>query len=339
MEITGISVHKIDCSEQRLELIDPINTSGDFRVYCNDLIKSVIELEEARRFKVRSDTTEVYSLMRRGVFQNAFLDCSCGIAARLLNEEIKTLERIAHLDSEIQKGILLQAHVKHNDIDKHVICKAEDTEVINDSTFQKTRGYPIKKKIFKSALTVFDGNQSASSITIYDTNARISTFWWSGFLEFEQHWDDEYNTETAFNSIDGKVLSKYKSRFPSDHMNLRNATISLFRTAPEISFDNLVDQVFRNYQPTSQDFPLEDVVRKVSALPEKYNFDRRFSPIPKVVRAKMKSVVPLTDQLELHLKEDIDIRNLIYAEKNTQGEKFIRIRTDRGYDTFHERNT
>ena len=337
MEIHGLKLYKIDSKKQDLECIDSEHITEDFQDYCKALVSGVLQNENSRRFNLRRETTEVYSLIKNAIYNSDFENSSASIARRLLEEEISTLEKMSHLHTEIQKGILLQAHVKHENFDKHVICKAEDTEVIAVKDFLKTRGYPIKKKIFKSFYVEFNEDKNPSIFKIYDTNERISKFWWDGFLELNHFWDDKYNTEKAFSLIDGKILSRCKKDYPSDYMQLRNATITLFRTKEEFSIEEYIDEVIRPYKPVKESLDIKDLVERIKLLPERFDFDRRFTIVPNAIRAKIRTVVPLTEQIELHLKQDLDIRNTIFPERSLEGEKFIKIRTDKGYDTFLQR--
>jgi hypothetical protein len=74
---------------------------------------------------------------------------SATIANRLLRVEKEAQEAIAHLDTKIQKGIMVQALINNEGIRKFIICKADHHEFINEESFERTRGLPIKKRVFK----------------------------------------------------------------------------------------------------------------------------------------------------------------------------------------------
>ena len=119
-------------------------------------------------------------------------------------------------------------------------------------------------------------------------------------------------------------------------MYLRNATVQYFRSQEEFVLTDYVNHLFKKYTPEDPMLDVEDLTKKIQALPEKEDFESRFDIIKDKIKKRMIKKVALSDQLELVLKEDIDWGKTIMAEK-INGAKFIRIRTNEGYDHFYKK--
>ena len=71
---------------------------------------------------------------------------------------------------------------------------------------------------------------------------------------------------------------------------------------------------------------------KIERLSEKYKFDNIFQKTPRVVTDKFKDTIPLTDEIELKLKQDIlNIERIIKPYKDRQGNKYIMVLSTDGY--------
>ena len=70
------------------------------------------------------------------------------VGQRGQDKEIKS-GLFSNFRKEIQKGIIVQALITDNGINKFIICKADHNEFLNEINFTLSRGLPIKKKVFK----------------------------------------------------------------------------------------------------------------------------------------------------------------------------------------------
>ena len=118
MEILEISVSKIDIEKNEVEIIKYDNTNeDDFGKYLRGLIDLVIS-SNGRLFEFERDTTEVCAQIRR-IENDGFTSVSSTIAKRLLSIEKKSQEKMAgNLGTELLKGIIVQALVMINDVNK-----------------------------------------------------------------------------------------------------------------------------------------------------------------------------------------------------------------------------
>ena len=337
MKINHLKIHKLILSTGTTSVVNNPQAGTDFEKYINDLLNDVIAATNVKQFKIRQNTTQVIGVVSDSII-NLVYKSQDDIATRLITIEINVQQSILKLQVNIQPGILVQACVEHNNARMYIICKAEETSFINEVNYLEENGYPEKKKIIKSFVAVFDNNNSISDIFVTDFNSRLAKYWWDDFLELDPRHDDIYNTTTAFAAVD-KVLSSYKNYYPADHMYLRNSAIRAFRTHGEFQFENFVEEVFKNYEPSDERLNIVELINKIEQLPEKHSFDKRFDVVPKEIKAKIKSVVNLTDNIDLVIKQDIDIDNTITPILGKDNKKYIQIRSDTGYDTFVKRQS
>lgn len=332
LNIDGLSLHRINLGSETVE-INPIPTDDShFYQYVRSLINDVSLGEVGRTFKVRDMGTQVIGSIIKIVTSNDFKDTD-GTAMRLLFEEIKVQKKIAQLGKEMQEGVLIQALVIDNETKKFIICKAENLDFIDKTSYDLKSGFPLRRRIYRSVQIKFDKDDKIASILVNDQNTKGATYWWDSFLELDQQWDDIYNTKKAFNIIDSKILMPLKKDFPSDHMFLRNASIKYFRTAGEFELDDYLEKCFNGYEPVNSQLDVDAMKEKIKLLPEKFSFDKKFDLKPVEIRAKIKSIVKLTSDVDLVIKQDIDIERYITSEIE-DNKKYIKIRTDEGYEFF-----
>lgn len=333
LELLKTSIYKIDFKEISANRVDYPEVDTAFYKYLRGSVNEVSIANGGRKFKLRSLNTEVVNTLIP-ILDDGDIDNCQGIASRLLREEVKAQERIQRLGKELSEGLLIISLIEDRGIKKMVLCKVEDLQYINRVTLSLASGYPLKRKIFRSVQFVLSDNNSIADIVVHDLNSKGATYWWDDFLELDQLWDDIYNTKTAFDRIDTKVLSKIKKESPGDHTYLRNATIKYFRTKQEFTIEDYIETCFEGYEPILADkVDIESLKLLIRGLPEKHSFDERFNLKPSEITAKIKSTINLTDNLDLIIKSDINIENTVVAEKINH-RKFIRIRSDAGYDAF-----
>ena len=335
MNIFFKKVYKFNWDKNRPEeiIVDP--KANDFIDYISELIEFVLDDDRRKRYLFPDFTTATKTSIN-DILNGDKEAAAVSFAKRLLKIEMGVQDRIEHLDREVQKGIMIQTLVERNDKRYFLIIKAEHADFINETDNKKATGLPIKKKIFKAFSAQINAKDKLKYGYVSDYRTSISTYWWSSFLELQEEYTAEYNTAAAFNAIEKKVLNKIKEDYRSDYMYLRNATVQYFRSQEEFVLTDYVNHLFKKYTPEDPMLDVEDLTKKIQALPEKEDFESRFDIIKDKIKKRMIKKVALSDQLELVLKEDIDWGKTIMAEK-INGAKFIRIRTNEGYDHFYKK--
>lgn len=335
MIVNNIRIDKVEIDLEQVSQIQIPPQDSDFDKYINDVLNHVAAESGGRKFKIRSENTQVIAIVKKAVM-DANYEQIHEIGERLLRHEMEVQSKINKLEVEISPGILIKACISEDNVRKYIICKAEDTAFINEKNYNKERGYPVKKKIIKSFIAVFDEENEISEILITDSSSKIAKYWWDDFLELDKCHDDAYNTLAVFDSVE-KILSRYKKKYPADHMQLRNAVITMVRTKGEFNYDKFVGEVFENYEPVDSTINMRDIIGKIKELPQKHNFDKVFETVPSEVTAKIKSVVNLAENVDLLIKQDIDIPSLITPYMGTDNNKYIMIKSDHGYEVFKNR--
>lgn len=265
-------------------------------------------------------------------------DVCNALAQKLLAVEKETQQRIAHLNHEIPKGILLLGYTKMTDFEyKVIITKADYTEFLEELSGEKKSGLPTKKKIFKSFIlnVTFDGNgnYSIGRIITYDANTSTkAVYWWKTFLELNELRDDKKNTITAYQAIKTEILEPIRKKHKQDYLCLRNLTIAYFRSDGEFNLDHYKDSIIGSYNPFDVNLSIDTLKTKISSLPQKHNFDNVFNKTPNEIKDKFKDVITLTPEIDLKIKHDIlNIDRIIKAEEDREGNKYIMIRSEEGY--------
>ncbi len=332
LELTNISTFRVNLDDETTIKLDDPSPETDFFRYIRSAVNEVSLSTAGRKFKIRSDDTEVISIVRR-IIKGEDIGITLSIANRLMREEVKIQKKIAKLGTELHGGLLVQSHIIDKGVRKFVICKAEHLEFIEGKLYNLSSGFPMKRKIFRSVQIIFNDQLEISDIIINDLNGKGAVYWWDDFLEVDKQWDDEYNTRTAFEIIDTKVLNKIKKEHPADHMHLRNATIRYFRTSGEFKLDSYLNDCIGDYIPVDPNLDITNIKSKIRELPEKFSFDDRFDLVPSAISAKIKTTLNLNSNVDLVIKRDIDIEQVITPELINRI-KYIRIRTDEGYEAF-----
>jgi hypothetical protein len=333
--ISRKALFEINISAEEVLKVSMPAAGSDFDTYLEDLVTQIQSDKSGRNFQFPAHSTGIKSVIATLADKKedaAFADA----ADRLLVKEIAAQEKIKQLNVDIQKGLLIQALVSENKKEFYIIAKAEHRDFIEEVTFKKLKGLPFKKKIFKSFIAELDSKRNPVNAWVDDTNESIARYWWDDYLELVEVYDDFYNTKRAFDVIDNAIFAPLQKEAKQDYMALRNATIHLFRTSDSFNYDEYVKRVIKKYKPVNKEkVDIERIVERMKDLPEKRKFDRRFDIEPGEIRAKFKKDIPLTPEMDLRIKQDINLKNDVKAlEEN--GNKYIRIRTDIGYAYFQK---
>jgi hypothetical protein len=335
MKILEISLHQIDHVNSVIQPLSIPKDNDDLITYLKELIIKISETDGKRQFIFESDTTEVKKLIDNIIEGSDFKSATAKIADRLMRKEQNAQSDIEHLKHEIQKGILIQAKLEINASYKVIIAKADHTEYLDDQNLRNRKGLPVKRKLYKALMMDFDRKGSIENIYVYDTNLNIARYWWSDFLELQELNTDEHNTTMAFDYIAQRLLGKLKNEFPADHNIIRNRVLGYFRSNRDFEIKHFVKHVVGNYEPVNESLDVEKLKEKIYSLPEKKGFDAQFSIKSEVIKArKLRSIVELNDKMDLHIKEYMPNIQRIIEPIIIKGEKYIRIKTEAGYEAF-----
>lgn len=333
MNIEYLKLIKIDHDNNSVQE-QPLNEEGNVRDYVMDIIEQITENAGERRFAFKDDELTMKTWIGDIVSNNERDVRALSIADRLLQKEDAAQQRY-HNITDIQKGILLIAYCKMADNEyKVVICKADYTEFIEETTGDKKNGLPTKKKIFKSFAANITFNAGAyrfGEMVTFDVNAKQSKYWYDEFLDLKALHDDGENTEKAFGYIKSKILEQVRKKNKSDYFVLWNTTVAYMRSEGEFSMDHYADNILAVYQPVGEGLNMKDLARKAKALPAQHDFDSRFQKVPSKIKAKLKNEIKLTDDIELVLKHNIPNLSRTIKAHEENGEKFIMVRSEEGY--------
>lgn len=334
MDVIYLKLIKIDHDNNSVTE-EPLGEEGNVRAYVMSIIDFINDKAD-REYKFKEGELTMKTYVERIVNNDDRDATSLLIANRLLDKENQAQIRYRNI-TDIQKGILLVAFCKMTDIEhKVVISKADYTEFIEEATGQKRNGLPTKKKIFKS----FSANisKNADSYTIgkmvtFDVNSNQAKYWYDEFLDLKALLDDVENTKRAFNNIRSRVLDKIAKTHKNDHLHIWNMTIGYLRSEGEFSIDYLADNIIAPYHPVDADLDMNDLAARIKELPDKCGFDKRFAKVPSEIHARTKLEYELTSDIKLVLNKNIqDLDNTIKAHQDDEGNKYIMIRSESGYN-------
>lgn len=337
MEINDIKIFKIDFQQMKAEPIKYAEYGIDFKNYLEGLIELIISGSSGRSFRFDRDTTEVRSQIAMILDNNDFSKISLTIANRLLAIENDIQQQINKLGKEIQKGIIVQALITQNNIKKFIICKADNSDFLNETNFEYTKGLPIKKKVFKGFVCSLENKNIVSDILVYDV--ALTQYWWKDFLELTEVHSDEFNTQNAFDSIEKGVLLKIKSKHPQDYMHLSNSNIRYFRSTNSFDMNDYIQNMFDGYEPFDEKLDMEVLKNGIRQLPKnsKLPFDEQFSIIKSQIKKRFIRDIQLTPEIELHFKQEIkNIETVVTAGEDKDGTKYVKIKSEQGYQYFNK---
>lgn len=335
MNTVNITLHKIDHDAKKVSLLEISKDNEDLNGYIKALLEKIAEAGSKRKFEFESNTTEIKKIIDSIITNKNYEKEAEKAAKRLLIKEQRAQEQIEHLLHEVQKGVLVQALIEINGEKRFIISKAEYNQYLDELEMKQRQGLPIKKKIYKAFMVEYNKKGVQTNLYVYDTNSNISKYWWQDFLELNEVNTDENNTNEAFETITKNALGKLKSEFPADHNILRNRILGYFKSNKDFEMDHFIETAIGDYEPVDKDFKVAELKTKIRNLPEKKGFDSQFTIKPEVIKAKkLKEIVHLNENIDLHINSHVgDLHEIIEAVK-VKGEKYIRIRSDAGYEAF-----
>lgn len=349
MSILVSTVYKVDHVEDVCDEISTTSSSSDLNNYINELITAIYKSESKREFKFASSTTEVASAIYDIIYfiKQDQIDGNVGIkheliAKRLLRTEKAAQSSYSHI-TDIQRGVLVQAVTEDTAGKQFIIVKCEHDKFLDEeSNYRSKEGLPEKKKVYKALVAEFDSNDDIVKILVYDSQSKISKYWWRDFLDLVEVYSDSQNTKNAFESFEKRIFRPMEKKHKADFINLRNATVKYMQTDGDFDLKYYLDNVIGDYQPIDEKLDISQLKKKVSDLPEgRYKFDQRFTKVPKDIKARLlKTKVKMTEEIDLVINNGIpDINSVIETDKDVHGNKFVKIRSESGYEYFKSNNS
>lgn len=314
---------------------------GDLQVYISELIKSIVKREDNRFFTIKRESTEVVASLSKAISgEKSFSEISNIIAERLLGIEKNADEKYKHLNG-IKPGSLVQAYLSCNEEKFYLIAKIEHNAFIDQNDLLKHIGLPFEKQALKMCFIKYSEEDEILEIVLDDTNPKISQYWWEDFLELKELNSNEKNTQNAFKVLDHQLKNQIMKKAPKDYTVLRNSLVGYFKSQEYFSYETMINTVFGNYSPQDPDaLNIENFKAGLSELPEKKKFDRKFEIVPRAINARIKSIVPITESIDLTIKDSIhNIEETITSQKEDNGDMFIIVKTDsiEAYNKFKSR--
>ncbi len=339
MRIISKSIHVIDYVSN---MIIPRSIPSSFDEYVLELIAHVNGNTSIREYKTRSKYTEVISavlqILQRADDPETVASGTNSIAKRLLDKEKEAQQRIGMLNTNVQKGSLIQAllYDELTESYSYLLAKVEHGTFVDDIDFSFKTGFSKDKKtIWKSCLI----NLSAPDADMFSSKIYSNTeakFWSNDFLEFDEMKSDEVNTDRAFRAIEATLNNNFKGMASKDQIVLRNAFVTYFKTQDYIDYPEMIASIFDNYSPIDVNIAkIQSVKDKLLELPEKKGFDHQFSPVAKVINARIKKIYEVNFGIQLRITDAIeDLPNTIVAYQDREGTRFLKIKTNND-DTFN----
>ena len=333
ISINSTSLHHIDLTSDDIQLIEVDEKHEAANNYARKLINDIRNEDVRRNFSLNSLTTEINNTILNLLEGRIFNETAQIIANRLLLKEKESQRKYGHI-TDIKKGSLIQCYLKLNDSHTYVITKVDHNSIIDIKDLDEKTGPPFDKKVLKAALFQYNQELEVTNIHIYDSNTKISEYWWKDFLELKEINSDELNTRTSFNAVDNYLGRKIKPKSPSDRTFLRNNLISYYRTQSEFDYNIMIDTVVGSYEPRDIELDLDKIKEDLLQLPQKHKFDTKFTIKSKEISARFRTIIELLPHIDLLIKENIpELKNVIQPQLENNI-KYIKIRSDTGYDYF-----
>lgn len=289
---------------------------------------------QRREFKLESSNTE-FAVALKTFFDQQSLDGSDdprekaeGLAQRLLKKEIQAENDYGHLardgGSLLNKGSFLQ--FLHNNADglHYIGVKVEHQLFLDEKDFSRHTGIGESNKIYKACMVSFADDGVVTQVLVFDTNYRLSKYWWRDFWELEEKRSDSFNTSTAVTAV-VKVLGALKKHSPSDHTILRNATVAAFKRTGSMNFTDFVKDTFDGYHIDNAEVGdrFKEIVERIRLLPSKGKFDTHFDLHPASVPYKRVNL-PLTEEVSVSYNEDMpNLAEKIWASETAEGKSVV----------------
>lgn len=306
----------------------------NFSEYIEQLISYINGNISVREYRTQSTNTEVIREVLEIVQHQREADLvTCNIdmvASRLLRKEKEANERIAQLDTNVQKGSLILALLEDEGRISFLLAKVEHTDFFDDTDYSIKSGFSKDtKKIWKTCLFEIDDiNATEFGARIYSNT--VAKYWWYDFLELEELQSDETNTKRAFRSIETALNRNLKQVAPHDHMIIRNAMYLYFNSVEHFDYGEMLDQTIRKYIPDDMTEEIKSsLLEKLESLPQEKGFDRQFNPVSTVIKSKMRKTYEVYNGIQIRIPGGMEeLKDIIWSQQDNDGRRYLKIRVN-----------
>lgn len=339
MKIVTQAIRVIDYENNRVIKRDSLSNISE---YIEQLISYISGNVSVRAYKTESVNGEVISAILNIVqyrdddeLINYNIDL---IAERLLRKEKEANERIARLNTNVQKGSLILALIEDDGHTFFLLAKVEHTDFLDDLDYSIKSGFSKDtKKIWKTCLFQMDDvHAKMFEAKIYSQT--VAKYWWHDFLELEEKQNDENNTKKAYRSIKNILSRNLKKEAPHDYMVITNAMYLYFNSVEIFDYEEMVRTIIANYEPDDlTQRTKENLLGKLEGLPEKKGFDWRFNIVPSAIKGGKDNTYDVYNGIKLKIPQGMEgLEDIVQSCEDEDGKQYLKIRVnDRNtYRTF-----
>ena len=326
------SLYHVDHRLNQPKFCNVTHTPEALEHYVMNLINLVEEKASHRNFTFASDAMVVHHGIQTFFKDKSFQKLCETVACQLHAQEKIVQEDIKRLGKSVKKGTLVQSLKHGTDSAIYLIAKVESETFLDESDFNIHDGLPFEKLTYRATLIYFSGN-TISRTSVYESRSGLTKYWWKDFLGLRELNTNEHNTEKAFKKITSFINRRVnKSTAKADHTYLRNGVNNYFSSRNNFNIDELNEYLLKEYKPINDQIKTDKISSDLLALPQKGRFDSNFEITTELIRKKFRITIPLTDKIDLQLKDAIENLDHIIKAVKVAGEKFVKIRSDSGYD-------
>ncbi|NQY19797.1 MAG: hypothetical protein HRT40_00580 [Campylobacteraceae bacterium] len=353
--------YSIDTESNKIERQTTIELEKNVELYIKEHLSELYNEDDIREYKIeKNQSTEVINCLNnilKYTEADEKIKQATMIANRLLKKEIAAQKKIAHLNSELQKGGLIITHFTSNNSKKYfVITKVHFIDVLMESSFKKEKATPEKEHMLKTIIipilndSVTNKSNDRKALITDSTKSKGSlaaSFWWNEFLEVVAITTDDENTNRAFSKFDSFLKNKFYEKNKMDYYSCRNSLIAYMKSSPSFTFDSAITGIMGDFttldyiQAIKQDdrqSEIDNIINSMKSLNKTKTgnilFDGNFAIDKKVIKSKMKKTIKLDSSMSLTLEDEIkNLRKKIIPDTDSKG-KHLKIYSEKGYDEF-----
>ena len=133
----------------------------------------------------------------------------------------------------------------------------------------------------------------------------------------------------VYDGTDAVMLSgeTAQGKYPLEALQMMVHIIE--QTEKHLDYDSMIHEIMDNYTPSDLSTDeLSNLRDKLLELPDVRKFDRQFTPVPSVIKARIKREYDVYQGIKLQITDEIDkIEEVIYSERDEHGTQYLKIRT------------
>lgn len=327
------TLYHIDREQETTEHVN-LEGENDLLAFVKRLVAALDSTSVRRTYYFSRDTIESKKAIESIVAGDSIDKHAKALAERLLATELTAQKRVKQI-ATLQRGSLLICHIRNGSVDRVLICKVEHSDFLDESELSRRVGLPFEKQALKAAIGEYNQSGKIAEMNLYDSGSRVSEYWWRDFFELTESRSNNQNTDEVFTIIDKAIGTELKPISKADFVYLRNDFIRFFKNEETFTLKKFRENVLEKYKPISEKVDLSKLTKKVVSRCEYKGIDDSFDIDISNIKSKVRfrSVINLTNALDLHIKDDLNINNTINSF-NENGRKGIKIFSDEGYKYF-----